>query len=114
MLRVVRSVKFEFLCELVKRVLKKKQNVRLFFTSRNPTIDSVLLQSAVPVVHRKLSLQRWVTYNNELICRQWFTLEFSSGEGGGSTNSVEDRGRRERGSGGGSPLVRGSAQFANE
>jgi hypothetical protein len=34
--------------------------------------------------------------------------------GGGSTNSVEDRGQRERGSGGSSPLVRGSAQFANE
>jgi hypothetical protein len=32
--------------------------------------------------------------------------------GGGSTNSVEDREQRERGSGGGSPLVRGSAQFA--
>jgi hypothetical protein len=28
--------------------------------------------------------------------------------GGGSTNSVEDRGHRERGSGGGSPLVRGT------
>ena len=28
--------------------------------------------------------------------------------GGGSTNSVEDRGQRERGSGGGNPLVRGS------
>ena len=27
---------------------------------------------------------------------------------GGSTHSVEDRGQRERGSGGGSPLVRGS------
>jgi len=27
---------------------------------------------------------------------------------GGSTNSVENRGQRERGSGGGSPLVRGS------
>jgi hypothetical protein len=33
--------------------------------------------------------------------------------GGGSTNSVEDTGQRERGFGGGSPLVRGSAQFAN-
>jgi hypothetical protein len=31
---------------------------------------------------------------------------------GVSTNSVEDRGQKERGSGGGSPLVRGSAQFA--
>ena len=28
--------------------------------------------------------------------------------GGGSKNSFEDRGQRERGSGGGSPLVRGS------
>jgi hypothetical protein len=33
---------------------------------------------------------------------------------GGSTNSVEDRRQREGGSGGGSPLVRGSTQFANE
>jgi hypothetical protein len=44
---------------------------------------------------------------------QWRTQEFGLG-GGGSTNSVEDRGQRKRGSGGGSPLVRGSAQFANE
>jgi len=36
------------------------------------------------------------------------TQEFCSGGGGRSTNSVEDRGKRERGSGGGSPLVRGS------
>jgi hypothetical protein len=33
---------------------------------------------------------------------------------GGSTNSVEDREQGERVSGGGSPLVRGSTQFANE
>jgi hypothetical protein len=33
---------------------------------------------------------------------------------GGSTNSVEDRGQRERGSGGGSPLVKSSTKFANE
>jgi hypothetical protein len=33
---------------------------------------------------------------------------------GGSANSVEDRGQRERGSGGGSPLIRGSTQFAHE
>ena len=31
----------------------------------------------------------------------------------GSTNSVEDRGQRERGSGGGSPLVRGSGGSCN-
>ena len=33
--------------------------------------------------------------------------------GGDSTNSVEDRGQRERGSGGGSPLVRGSEGSCN-
>jgi hypothetical protein len=33
---------------------------------------------------------------------------------GGSTNSVEDRGQRERGSGAVAPLVRGSTQFENE
>ena len=33
--------------------------------------------------------------------------------GGGSTNSVEDRGQRERGSEGGSPLVRGSGGSCN-
>jgi hypothetical protein len=33
--------------------------------------------------------------------------------GGGSTNSVENRRQIERGYGGGSPLIRGSAQFAN-
>ena len=43
---------------------------------------------------------------------QWRTQEFFS-EGGGSTNSVEDRGQRERGSGGGSPLVRGSGGSCN-
>ena len=32
---------------------------------------------------------------------------------GGSTNSVEDRGQRERGSGDGSPLVRGSGGNSN-
>ena len=35
------------------------------------------------------------------------------GWGGVSTNSAEDRGQRERGSGGGSPLVRGSGDSCN-
>ena len=35
------------------------------------------------------------------------------GEAGGSTNSVEDRGQRERGSGGRSPLVRCSGGSCN-
>jgi hypothetical protein len=34
--------------------------------------------------------------------------------GGGSTNSAENRGQREGGSGGSSPLVRGFTQFAIE
>ena len=33
--------------------------------------------------------------------------------GGGSTNSVEDRGERERGSGGSSPIVKGSGGSCN-
>ena len=33
--------------------------------------------------------------------------------GGGSTNSVEDRGQRGRGSGGSSPLIRGSGGSCN-
>ena len=33
--------------------------------------------------------------------------------GGDSTNSVEDRGQREQGSGGGSPLVKGSGGSCN-
>jgi hypothetical protein len=45
---------------------------------------------------------------------QWCTQKFFFVGGGGSTNSVEDRGQRERRSGGSSPLVRGSTQFANE
>ena len=43
---------------------------------------------------------------------QWRTQEFCSGRGG-STYSVEDTGQRERGSGGGSPLVRGSGGSCN-
>jgi hypothetical protein len=40
-----------------------------------------------------------------------YASNFSGGRG--STNSVEERGQRERGSGGFSPLVRDSTQFAN-
>jgi hypothetical protein len=47
--------------------------------------------------------------------KQWRTQEFCSvRRGGGSTNPVQDRGQRGWGSGGGSPPVRGSAQFSNE
>jgi hypothetical protein len=42
---------------------------------------------------------------------QWSTKEIFRR---GSTNSVKDRGQRERGSGGGSPIIRASTQFAND
>ena len=42
---------------------------------------------------------------------QWCTQEFCSGWH--LTNSVEDRGQRERGSGGGNPLVSGSGGSCN-
>jgi hypothetical protein len=45
--------------------------------------------------------------------RQWRTQEFFSGGGGGSKNSVEDRGPTEWGSGGGSPQVRGFGGSCN-
>jgi len=46
--------------------------------------------------------------------RKWRTQEFcSGGGGGGSINSVEGRIHRERGSGDGSPLVRGSGGSCN-
>jgi hypothetical protein len=64
MLRLVRGLNFEFLCELLKRVLKKEENVRLFFTSRNAAVD-IVLQSAVPVAERKLTVERWVKDSKE-------------------------------------------------
>jgi hypothetical protein len=42
----------------------------------------------------------------------FYTRNFFGGRG--STNVVAERGQREWGSGGGSPLVRGSTQFAKE
>jgi hypothetical protein len=51
------------------------------------------------------------TLAKEVNTDQWRTQEFCSG--GGSTNSVEDRVQRERGSGGSGPLVRGSGDSCN-
>ena len=52
------------------------------------------------------------TYLVMFIQLQWRIQEFCWG-GRGSTNSVEDRGQRERGSEGGSPLVRSSGGSCN-
>ena len=48
-----------------------------------------------------------------IIRRQWRARNFVRGGGERLTNSVEDRGQRERGSGGGSPLVGGSGGSCN-
>ena len=50
---------------------------------------------------------------SEVFRDQWRTQEFCFGGRGCSTNSVEDRGQREPGSGSGSPLVRGSGGGCN-
>jgi hypothetical protein len=50
------------------------------------------------------------TQDNSKVCS---TVAYPEIFSGGSTNSVEDRGQRKLGSGDSSPLVRGSAQFAN-
>ena len=63
------------------------------------------------------SQQDFMMYKNSLVKpqkippTQWRTQEFCSG--GGSANSFEDGGQRERGSGGGSPLVRDSGGSCN-
>ena len=57
---------------------------------------------------RDISLAIWSFSCN---FRQWRIQEFCSG--GGSTNSIEDTGQRERGSESGSPLVRGSGGSCN-
>ena len=63
------------------------------------------------ILHKAVYLIRGL---NCAIHYQWRTQEFCSGVGGeGSTNSVEDRGQREKGSGDGSPLVRGSGGSCN-
>ena len=57
----------------------------------------------------KRSCEKW---RNIKLYRAWRIQEFFSG-GGDSTNSVEDRGQIERGSGGSNPLVRGSGDSCN-
>jgi hypothetical protein len=69
---------------------------------------------------RKIFVKRHIARQSYCLCESFcgsyteaVNQNFVSGRGV-STNSVEDRGQRERGSGGGSPLLRGSTQFANE
>ena len=60
---------------------------------------------------RQLQLCSGYIYIYSIVGSQWRTEEFCWG--GGSTNSVEDREQRERGSGGGSPIVRGFGDSCN-
>jgi hypothetical protein len=53
-----------------------------------------------------------VSFNTWIASRSGIPRNFVRGRGG-STNSVEDRGQRERGCGGSSPLVRGSGGSCN-
>jgi len=46
-------------------------------------------------------------------CEQWRTQEFFRGGGGAFTNTVEDRGQTERGSGGDRRVARGSGGSCN-
>ena len=73
-----------------------RQEIFLFFKSRR----SALRSTHIPIQLVPRSLPGAKTAG---ACSQWRTQDIFSG--GGSTNSVEDRGQRERGSGGGSPLI---------
>jgi hypothetical protein len=70
-------------------------------------VMAVHYQCAMQLIsHFKLQTTQ-LYLSNSVVPRNFFVW-------GGSTNSVEDRGQREWGSGGGNPLVTGSNQFANE
>jgi hypothetical protein len=75
------------------------------FAFRN--IANVPKKDLISVRNLKLATMQEVHWSTDsVVPRKFF--------GWGSTNSVEDRGQRERESGDGSPLLRGSAQLANE
>jgi hypothetical protein len=61
----------------------------------------------------KMALLEWKTSHPLPEIISGVPRNFVRGGGVCSTNSVEDRGQRERGSGGGSPLVRGSGGSCN-
>ena len=65
-----------------------------FYVGGGRCVNSVRLRATLNSIHRISGVPRIFFF-------------------GGSTNSVEDSGQRERGSGGGSPLVRGSGGSCN-
>jgi hypothetical protein len=56
---VAKNVNVSFLLRLLKRVFKEKEGLKLFFTSRNMTID-IALQSTVVISQRKFPIERYV------------------------------------------------------
>jgi len=68
--------------------------------------------SVCPSVRMEQLGSHWAGFH-EILYLQWRTQEFCAVGGGSSTNSFEDRGQRERGSGGGIPLVRGPGSSCN-
>jgi hypothetical protein len=87
-------------------------------TERHPDANSAFPHE-VPSFTRNAESKITVIYFNnytkrtDTLCGSVAYSGILFGVGGCSTNSVEDRGQRERGSGGGIPLVRGSGGSCN-
>jgi len=98
-----RSYSFKFNCTNTKPPLKMVEGKWTKFLTR---AASVRITSRFPVLLTEMVSLILSPSTHKLqgnTVRQWRTQEFCSGGGrGGSTNSVEDRGQRERGSGCGS------------
>ena len=77
------------------------------------TVTGLFTHKSVPVIFEPPCISE---RNTNLLCAACKAVTYPGilfGGGGGSTNSVEDRGQKERGSGDGSPLVRGSRDSCN-
>jgi hypothetical protein len=93
----------------------------IFYSEDRSFCKTALLRVLCLYSHQYLKIHSKCLKNRMLLLRiaactlaQRRTQEFFfAGGGGGSTNSIEDRGQRERGSGGGSPLFRGSGGSCN-
>jgi hypothetical protein len=80
------------------------------------TLNTTNLNFTLGVPNDTFSLSIYI-HISQVVLTSYITLDLSgvlrNFFGRGSTNLVEDRGHRERASGGGSPLLSGSTQFAN-
>jgi hypothetical protein len=102
---------------------RANQTIRFMFTNfffENRSVYAIMWKNIVQGGGQDTDVNMAHAYC--MLGNQWRIQEFFSGGGGfppgiflgGSANSVDDRGQRGRRSGGCSPLVRGSTQFANE